>query len=621
MEINNTSLERARSYLESKGRIPSGALPPDIAESWYKSQEMGLDPFAGVGDFVLDEMSFSDVKAKNSELIAFAKPELELLYDQIAGSDFIIALGSPDGVILDTLADTQFGYSDAAKVVIPSSVWTEELRGTNALGTVARTKKPIQVYGGEHYLRVHSEVSCIGAPIFDGKGNLAGLLDASCRTNIRQQHTAALVQMSAGNIENNLIRNSNYKNLIVQFHPRPEYLNTLSAGLIVLDEDYKIIAANRRGQSYIYNKKSILGSHFEHLFECQFNEIIKQLSLGEVLRLRDKFGSAYSVRCVANKASFAAAKTLHATFKNTYVSEKRVVEKNHFRDLLIEDAKLRKSLQIVYENLKNISAIFIHGSEGTGKTITARMIHAASERTGEFVVIDCSLLSHSNLEAVFYDNDNHKTKGAFSRAKSGTLYLDNVHKLPLLMQTVIKRLITNHEVLDINTQSKTTADILVLSSSFSSKINENFDISFDHVLKGSIIELPDLKNRSDLTRIIKNILTYKNSNLEFEDDAAKVIKSYDWPGNFFELRRFIDDVLTLDKKLISLKDLKKLDYTFAELKDDLKPCCACSGTSWKEELCRTIQTVVLDNNGNVSSAARELGMSRTTIYKHLDLTN
>ena len=95
MEPRANSIDRARSYLESKGKIPSGALPSVIAESWHLSLENGLDPFGGVGDYVLNEREFSNQTSQYSKLINYSRPELETLYDQIAGSNFVIALGSP----------------------------------------------------------------------------------------------------------------------------------------------------------------------------------------------------------------------------------------------------------------------------------------------------------------------------------------------------------------------------------------------------------------------------------------------------------------------------------------------------------------------------------------------
>ena len=251
MELQTTSLARARRQLETNGRFPGGALPDDIADSWLRSLDHGLDPLAHAERLVRGSTEVAEARARHADLIRFARPELELLYDQIAGSNFMIAVGSPEGMVLETLTDTQFADTEAGRSVIPGSVWTEDLRGTNSLGLSLTTRRPAQVYGGEHFLRVLADVSCISAPIFDGRGGLAGVLDASSGSTVRQQHTAALVQMSASNIENCLIRAGHDRRIVLQFHPRPEYLGTLSVGMLVLDDDLTIHAVNRRGALFL----------------------------------------------------------------------------------------------------------------------------------------------------------------------------------------------------------------------------------------------------------------------------------------------------------------------------------------------------------------------------------
>ena len=615
MEPRANSIDRARSYLESKGKIPSGALPSVIAESWHLSLENGLDPFEGVGDYVLNEREFSNQTSQYSKLINYSRPELETLYDQIAGSNFVIALGSPDGVVLDTLADTQFGYSSAGKAVIPASVWTEELRGTNALGTCLRTRKPVQVYGGEHYLRVHSDVSCISAPIFDGKGNLAGLLDASCRSTIRQQHTAALVQMSAGNIENSLIRNSHDNCIIIQFHPRQEYLTTLSAGLLVLDETFRVVAANRRGNAFISSEKDLMGKHFDELFDNNIESLIQHLATGEVLRVRDNVGSAVSIRCVANKAAFALAR-MSLSGAELPKAPSRVRVKNHFRDVVIGDKALGAQLSKISSVLHENPVIHIRGDVGTGKSLTARMLHAASERDGEFVSVDCSMLSDSTVKEVFFGTEDAST-GILGRAKFGTLHLDNVDSLPKSIQPVIKHLITHHEVMNPITFQGDATDILLLSSTSMELKKSEFVNGLHLLLTGHEISLPNTRDRSDLREIILNIVAYKAPSLKFDDKALELLLSHDWPENFHEVRSIIDLLVRRCEKIITETDILSTGLQFTETQQSKVVCEACSGTSWKEELCKAIKNVVAENNGNVSEAARQLGMSRTTIYKHL----
>jgi nitrogen fixation/metabolism regulation signal transduction histidine kinase len=97
--------------------------------------------------------------------------------------------------------------------------------------------------------------------------------------------------MSAGNIENSLIRNSHDNCIIIQFHPRQEYLTTLSAGLLVLDETFRVVAANRRGNAFISSEKDLMGKQFDELFDNNIESLIQHLANGDVLRVRDSVGS------------------------------------------------------------------------------------------------------------------------------------------------------------------------------------------------------------------------------------------------------------------------------------------------------------------------------------------
>ncbi|MFZ8874544.1 MAG: sigma-54-dependent Fis family transcriptional regulator [Paracoccaceae bacterium] len=615
MDIRGNSIDRARSYLETKGKIPSGALPSVIAESWHLSLKSGIDPFEGVGDYVLNAKEFSDQTTQYSRLINYSRPELETLYDQIAGSNFVIALGSPDGVVLDTLADTQFGYSNAGKAVIPASVWTEKLRGTNALGTCLRTQKPVQVYGGEHYLRVHSDVSCICAPIFDGKGNLAGLLDASCRSTIRQQHTAALVQMSAGNIENSLIRNSHDDCIIIQFHPRQEYLTTLSAGLLVLDHSFHIVAANRKGNAFISSSQAVIGKHFDELFDSRIEDLIQHLAYGEVLRIRDHMGSAVSIRCVANKAAFALARS-KVSVEDLPRQEPKIRAKNHFRDVVLKDAYIGSQLSKVSASINEKPVIHISGPAGSGKSLIARMIHASSERSGEFLNIDCAMLNETNAQTVLF-GEGRDTSGILERAKFGTLHLDNVSDLPKSAQPIIKHLLTQQEVLNPSTFKTELTDILVISSSSTPIAQGQFIDGLHLLLTGIEVKMPPAKDRTDLQDILETILAYKTPDLTFAEDALSLLLKHHWPGNFHEVRKVVESLARVCESEIKGSDVIACGITQDTETGPRNVCKSCVGTSWKEELCRAVQKVVAENDGNVSEAARQLGMSRTTIYKHL----
>ena len=174
---------------------------------------------------------------------------------------------------------------------------------------------------------------------------------------------------------------------------------------------------------------------------------------------------------------------------------------------MIGDKALGSQLSKVSSVLHENPVIHIRGDVGTGKSLTARMLHAASERDGEFVSIDCSMLSDSTVKEVFFGTEDAST-GILGRAKFGTLHLDNVDLLPKTIQPAIKHLITHQEVVNPVTFQGDATDILLLSSTSMELKKSEFVDGLHLLLTGHEISLPNARDRSDLREIILNIVAY-----------------------------------------------------------------------------------------------------------------
>jgi sigma-54 dependent transcriptional regulator, acetoin dehydrogenase operon transcriptional activator AcoR len=622
MEIRTTALARARHMLESQGKFPGGALPGDISDSWLRSLEHGIDPLARHEQLMLTDTEFRVTQDRHADLIRFARPELELLFDQIAGSNFMIALGSPEGVVLETLVDTEFAESDAGKAVVPASVWTEDLRGTNALGLCISTRRPAQVYGGEHFLRAHSDVSCISAPIFDGRGGLAVVLDASSRSSVRQQHTAALVQMSASNIENCLIRSAHDKRIVLQFHPRTEYLGTLSVGMLVLEEDFSVHAVNRKGEMFLAGIRNLIGTSFDSIFEQRFEEVALRLAQGETLRIRDRMGSAVSVRCIANRASFALAVRLFSASQPqpvAYGMSQTPGLRNIFRDVVIEDEELVRRLRPLPKVATAGTPVFIQGETGTGKEIMARLAHAASGRAGPFVSVDARTLGPDAEAALL--GQPAEGAGLLEQAAQGTLCIDEVSWLPRSAQAMLLQVLDHGSFRHPADGRERRGPVFFVSTSTSS-LSEAVESgrlmpALRYRIEGFSLHLPPLRDRSDLGALARRFVRSQDEIGDIDAEALDLLGRYDWPGNLHELRTVIAQVsMRSSSPRLGAKDFAPLLPTADGPTQTVECCPQCRGVPWKESRCRAIR-VAVQGAGGIAQAARSLKMSRTTIYKHL----
>jgi len=625
MDMSNSALARARRQLETSGRFPGGALPPDIADSWLRCLSHGIDALAPSEQAVVTSSELTQIRRRNDNLIRFARPELELLYDQIAGSNFMIALGSPDGVVLDTLSDPEFQDTLAGKAVISGSVWTEKVRGTNALGLTLETHRPAQVYGGEHFLRAHGDVACISAPIFDGRCNLAGILDASSGSTVRQQHTAALVMMSASNIENGLMRVEHDNSIVLQFHPRPEYLGTLSSGMLVLDETFQLHAINRRGTSFLTGFNPLIGMGFEEVFASRFEDLASALVRGETLRVRDRLGSAVSMRCVANRASFRLAGSMHPatsvhhlpdTCREPSFANTMHMPAFSLRHVVYDDPYLRRQFSALPKALAKGLNILITGELGTGKEVAAQTVHAASGRRGPFVVFDAKIVDTTSAVTDLFGQPSGDA-GLIAAAEGGTLFLDEIANLPAAGQAALAGFLARRKYRHAGSSQMLSADVLIVSSSSTPLADavaaSHFREDLRYRLQGYEIHLPPLSARGDFAALARRMLVSIDPDCRIEEPAIQNLMCRAWPGNLHELR----DTLTRSALAVPDKVLRACDLKLSRPAPETDWCRDCDGTLWKEQNCRFLRQTVVEVGGNIAVAARHLGVSRTTLYKHL----
>lgn len=615
-----SGIDRARSALEGGLRFPTGLLSAPVASSWQRCRDIGLDPRSRPQGEVIP---FAQVNRRRDALAALrrlALAEMQLLHSQIAGSNFTIALGDAEGVVLDTISDQQFADSEEGRAIIPGSVWREKERGTNALGLVVLKRQPVAVYGREHYFSCHGHLSCMAAPILDSRGQVLGLLDASCANEARQQHTHALVRMAASQIENGLIYQEQSDSFIFAFHPRVEYLDTLSAGLIAVTRDGKIESLNRPGATLLAGLDAGRDCHFERLFDAPFGTVIDGLLDGGVIRVRDREGSGLFMVCrqigrkclvVARAASPLAAPLIQPVSAPPFVCA---------------DPALQAALQEAKDAAALAMPIHITGETGTGKELMARHVHALSERKGEFIAVNCGALPESLFIAELFGHE----RGAFTNARNdgapglakladkGTLFLDEVADIPLAAQTALLRFLDTMEVRAVGGQKVLKVDVQIVSAT-NYDLHEmvsarTFRSDLLYRLNAFTVELPPLYARSDFGAIVRHLVQKIAPGVAITDAAIAMLSRRKWPGNIRELHSVLQRAL-IRRRMDHLDEGAFQPASDAAAGADV--CLACKGHQLHEARCREIRTNFQATGGNVSQTARQLRLSRTTVYKHI----
>lgn len=614
-----SGLERARVALERGVRIPSGALTGHVARSWERCVQRGMDPAREPNNMIVMHGELNARRERNALLRKLAIAEMQLLYSQIAGSNIMIAFGDADGVVLDTISDRQFADSSVGRSIIPGSTWNEADRGTNALGLTLLERESVAIYGREHFFSSHGQLSCMAAPVLDASGDIVGLLDASCCNEARQQHTHALVRMAAAQIENGLIFQQQSDNLIVAFHPRVEYLDTLSAGLIALSRDGRVRSLNRPCQALLAGLKANIGSAFEDLFDAKYTVAMNSILRGGVVRLRDRSGSGVFMVCrrIGNRTRPSVQ-----TGRRPVVAE--TVPQATDIGFVAEDPRLRQQMAGLDEVVKRRLPVHIFGETGTGKELIAHHIHTLSGRSGEFVAVNCGAVAESLFVAELFGHE----RGAFTHARTegapgliraadkGTLFLDEVADIPPSAQTSLLRFLDQMEVRPVGGHAVHKVDVQIVSATNRRLIEavskRMFRADLFYRLSTVEIDLPPLRERKDFGAMVQYILGKISPDMAITDAAIDRLRAMPWQGNVRELTTVLQRaVLRAETDYLDEISVLSGDPRTAEV------CPDCAGHILKTQRCQQIRDTYDACGANIAEVARILGISRTTIYKHL----
>ena len=289
---NLPSLDKEYKNILKKRGMLSYDIDQEISDSWSRCITEGLNPFKDPKHSVVSSIELKEIKEKNEALRKIVLPELELLYSQIAGTNFMIAYSDENGLVLDTIYDKTCLQTDVGKTVIPGSIWAEKVCGTNGLGLSVELKKPTIVSGKEHFFIAHENISCFASPIINYDGKTIGIIDASTDYMSREQHTLALVKLATRSIETKLFIKKFENELILSFHPRQEYLSTTSVGLLAVNGDGLIVGANNNAKIMLNGLVDLKNENFNKIFTNSFSSIASDLLNNKTLKITDHLGSS-----------------------------------------------------------------------------------------------------------------------------------------------------------------------------------------------------------------------------------------------------------------------------------------------------------------------------------------
>ncbi len=619
-----------------------------IRESWRRSTEAGLRPDDRADGMVAARSELTERLEANARLITYAQPVIEHLHQQIARSSSMVLLADRDGMVLRAVGDSGFVERASRISLTPGAVWSEQTMGTNAIGTALVEGRSVTVQGAEHYLARNGFLTCIATPILAPTGGVLGILDISSDVRVTHSHARALLNTTVEMIENRLIEGLPDGYLELRFHPSAEMIDSPLGGLALFDEMGQFCCCNRRARALLglecETPPQPAGS-FGQFFLTPWHRLLDHaLRHGQQpLRLRTGSGRELAAtaclrtngqgrvtRLSAPPAATQTTSTPPRSPRQPPVAPPAGAERD-LAALDLGDERMRSAIQRALRIAEHDIPLLIQGETGSGKEVFARAFHHSGlRRDGPFVAVNCAAIPASLIEAELfgyvagaYTGANAQgADGKLRAAHGGTLFLDEIGDMPLGLQAVLLRVVETRRVAPLGGGPEEAIDIGLVCAShrplreLAAAGSFRSDLFFR--LSGMTVSLPPLRERSDFAALVHGILaeTAPSAELAIATEALELLRAHPWPGNLRQLRNVLRLAAALmgeDEHCIGRQHLPQ------EILDEipLSGQGSAPATGLRAIESQVVQDAVRRNRGNISAAARELGITRTTLYRKL----
>jgi len=570
-----------------------------IQASWARCREHGLQPQSAPDFDCLTRAELNALLERRQSLLRLTRDEVLPQYAHLLGNaSYLVMLADASGCLLDTWGSRRFVEPRQQHGFSAGAHWHERGVGTNALGTALVCAEPIHVGQDEHYLRQNHYLASAAAPLFDAERQLVGVLDVASDGYLPATQTLGLVRMMGQSLENRLIL-AQYGDRHAQllFNSGSDNLDSPWAGLLVFDERGQVLAANHRADS-------LLGvdprrQNLEQLFQIPLRQLLAHPQ-----------HHAFALQA-------AGRNRFHCQWQAPRQSPPRTAAPG-------SDPRLEKALAQASLLLEKDIPLLIQGETGVGKELFVETLHRASSRARQpLIAVNCAAIPAELVESELFGYDkgaftgaHHKgNPGLIRKADQGILFLDEIGDMPLPTQARLLRVLQARSIQPLGSGEPVAVDIRVISASNRDLAEEvrvgRFRQDLYYRIAAMAVVLPALRERSDRRQLIEQVHAQHRDPGQPErlpQAILELLERHPWPGNVRELVSVIQVALALaGTEPITLEHLPS-----GFLAEACGPV-AVSAVLPEDDL----QTRLQNANGNLSAVARELGISRTTLYKRL----
>lgn len=397
-------------------------------------------------------------------------------------------------------------------------------------------------------------------------------------------------------------------------------LNTSPIDVIILDMNFK--AGINNGNEGLYWLKRI-------------REVAPSLP---VVMLTAYGDVELAVKALKNEATDFLLKpwdnqTLTRKIKEAFGSKKKnkvtaLPSGNQSRMIVGSSPAMQQLMKMVVKVACTEANVLITGENGTGKEMLAQEIHRLSvRRNKDMVTVDMGAISESLFESELFGHERgaftdayESRPGKFEAASGSSLFMDEIGNLTLPMQAKLLTLLQSRKVTRIGSNKVIPIDIRLISAT-NRNIQEMvetgaFREDLLYRLNTIHLEIPPLRERGEDIQLFidyfmqRYACKYQRNNISLHEHALQKLCSYHWPGNIRELQHTIEKAIILcEGDMIRPKDIF--------VKQTWRPQLSTTVPNLEEVERQAIETAILQNDGNLTATAEQLGISRQTLYNKI----
>ena len=304
-----------------------------------------------------------------------------------------------------------------------------------------------------------------------------------------------------------------------------------------------------------------------------------------------------------------------------------------FHGMVGDSLPMRTLFSQIQKVARSDAPVLLTGESGTGKELTACAVHRLSRRSsGSFVAVNCAALPPTLIQSELFGHEKGAFTGATARrigrlesASGGTVFLDEISDMPLEQQVNLLRFLEEKSIERVGGNEHIKIDVRVVAAT-----HDDLQLAVDqgsfredlfYRLNVLELEIPSLRERASDIELLANFVAKKFSEESgrrrksgFDKHALRAMNAYPWPGNVRELINRVRRAMVMSEgRFISSIDLGL---------DDAENLPKATLRASRAKVDKTaIESALLHTHDNMSQAARELGISRTTLYRMIDKFN